>query len=157
MLEAPQSSPVPPPRGIYATKCDEKGRLKLPANFQEFLGTEKLFVTSLDGRIARIYPISVWLENEILLASQTDDPDTAEDVSFIANKNGADAEIDGQGRVLLPTDLRRDLGLENSTVWVDYFSGGLNVYSKAVYEERERRAKQDQVEKLKKMRMKGLK
>jgi MraZ protein len=65
----PRPAPVEPPRGTYQARVDEKGRLKLPAVFQQYLtdlGETKVFVTSLDVRIARIYPISVWKENEIL-------------------------------------------------------------------------------------------
>jgi MraZ protein len=146
-----------PPRGVYPARVDEKGRLKLPVNFQHFLGDEKLFITTLDTRIARIYPISVWEQNEKILFDQTDETETAEDLSFVANHYGADGEIDAQGRVLLPTELRRSLDLENQPVWLDYFQGAINVVSKTVYEERQRRALENLGDKLKVMKKRGLK
>ena len=51
------------PRGIYPARIDEKGRLKLPADFHRYLteiGATRVFVTSFDERIGRIYPIPVW-------------------------------------------------------------------------------------------------
>ena len=126
-------------------------------NFQQYLGNEKLFITTLDTRIARIYPISVWEQNEKLLFDQTDDTDAAEDLAFVANHFGADGDIDSQGRILLPTELRRTLNLENQPVRLDYFQGAINVVSEPVYEERQKRAMADLGEKLKAMKKKGLK
>jgi MraZ protein len=54
---------VEPPRGMYPARLDDKGRVKLPTSFQQFFGAlreKKLFVTSLDRRIAQIYPMVVW-------------------------------------------------------------------------------------------------
>jgi MraZ protein len=152
-----RQTPVEPPRGVYPARVDEKGRLKLPVNFQQFLGSEKLFITTLDTRIARIYPISAWQQNEKILFDQTDDTDTAEDVAFIANHFGADGEIDAQGRVLLPTELRRALNLESQPVWLDYFQSGVNVVGQQIYEERQKRALENLPGKLKAMKGKGLK
>lgn len=149
-----------PPRGIYPARVDEKGRLKLPAIFQQYLtdlGEKRVFVTSLDVRIARIYPISVWKENEILFDTATDDPEAAEDVKFIANDLGADSEIDGQGRVLVPQELRQMLSLENQTVWIECQKGRMNVYGKEVYEDRKRRAYENAADKLRALEKKGLK
>lgn len=145
-----------PPRGTHTARVDEKGRLKLPVAFQEFFGKQKLFVTTLDGRIARIYTIPVWMKNEALLFEQTDDPEVAERMAFRVNKYGADTEVDAQGRILLPPELRRLLELENQPVWVMYFKDGLNVYSKAAYEEVDRSVAEHQDD-LTTLRRKGFK
>ncbi len=68
-----ENAPVEPPNGRYNGKLDEKGRLKLPACFQEYLATipEKgLFVTSIDRSTAQIYPIAAWRANLKLLRGQ---------------------------------------------------------------------------------------
>lgn len=154
------AAPVEPPRGIYPARVDDKGRLKLPVTFQQFLGAsgdQRVFITSLDIRTARIYPISLWKENEKIFADQSaDDPEAAEDVSFLANDLGADSELDAQGRVLMPTDLRRNLNLEAQPVWLECYQGGINVYSKDVYEERQRRSRENLAEKIKALKKKGL-
>jgi MraZ protein len=150
-----------PPRGFFAAHVDEKGRLKLPVDVQTFLGgfgDEKLFVTSIDGRIARIYPISVWKGNEKVLEElATRDPDAAEALAFMANDFGADGKIDPQGRVMLPTDLRRTLALESQEVRLDCSPSFVNIYSPAEYEARKRQAQEGLAGKLKAAKMNGFK
>jgi MraZ protein len=160
--EKPQTTPVEPPRGFFSAHVDDKGRLKLPVELQQYftaIGDEKYFVTSVDDRIARIYPISVWKGNEkILEALATEDPDAAEALAFVANDYGAEAKVDPQGRMTLPTDLRRALALENQEVRLDCSQGGaINIYSKTEYEERKRKAKDSLAEKLKTAKLKGFK
>jgi MraZ protein len=157
----PKPTPVEPPRGFFPAHVDDKGRLKLPVNFQQYLGSlgdQKLFVTSIDGRTARIYPISVWEQNEIVLAEQaSEDPEAADDIGFMANHFGAEAKVDPQGRVTLPTGLRRDLSLENQEVRLDCFQGGIGIYNLAEYEARLRRASENLAGKLVAMKKKGFK
>jgi MraZ protein len=159
--EKPQTAPVEPPRGFFSAHIDDKGRLKLPVEVQQYfagVGDEKYFVTSVDDRIARIYPISVWKGNEKILEElATENPDAAEALAFIANDYGAEAKIDGQGRLTLPTDLRRGLALENQEVRLDCSLGAVNVYSKAEYEARKQQAKDMLAEKLKAAKQKGFK
>ena len=161
MEETPQPTPVDSPRGFFSAHVDDKGRLKLPVDLQQYLaaiGDDKLFVTSVDNRIARIYPISVWKGNEkVLEALATEDPESAEALSFVTNDYGADAKVDSAGRVTLPTDLRRDLALENQEVRLDWSQGAINVYSKAEYEARKRQAKDNLAEKLKVAKLRGFK
>jgi MraZ protein len=159
--EQPKTTLVEPPRGFFSAHVDDKGRLKLPVDLQQYLtaiGDEKFFVTSVDDRIARIYPISVWKGNEkVLEALATEDPDAADALLFVTNDYGAEAKVDPQGRVMLPTDLRRALALENQEVRLDWSQGAINVYSKTEYEARKRQAKDSLAEKLKAAKLKGFK
>src|SRR5271166_6726102 len=101
-----------PPLGIFQARCDDKGRLKLPANFFEYLkalSVDKVFITTVDMKLARIYPRKVWESNQNLFATAGENAEIAEDVAFIADLYGADSEIDAQGRILVPTELRRAL------------------------------------------------
>ncbi len=161
MDEKPQTTPVEPPRGFFSAHVDDKGRLKLPVELQQYftaIGDEKYFVTSVDDHIARIYPISVWKGNEKVLEElATEDPDAAEALAFVANDYGAEAKVDGQGRMTLPTDLRRGLALENQEVRLDCSLGAVNIYSKAEYEARKQKAKELLADKLKTAKLKGFK
>jgi MraZ protein len=90
-------------RGIYQSIVDDKGRLKLPADFERFLGEGAMvFLTSFDERAVRIYPVSEWKRVQESLHS-------AEGKALLsaANDVGGEAEIDRQGRVFLPAELRR--------------------------------------------------
>ncbi len=149
-----------PPRGMYPARLDDKGRLKLPAEFQRYLGglpVKKLFVTSLDRRIATIYPIAVWKENEKLFDTYTDDPEAAERVSFNAADLGSETEMDGQGRVQFSTDLRRDLGIENQPVRLQAYRGSIQVLSEAIYQARKAQASKSPEADVKTMQRAGLK
>jgi MraZ protein len=139
---------------------DEKGRLKLPSAIQQYLGRlgeTRVFVTTLDARTTRIYPISVWRSNEIFFENAGESSADAEDVALVANHFGADSEIDSQGRILVPTELRRQLKIEDAPVYLECFKGRINVHGKEMYEERQQRAMLNIEEKLKALEKKGLK
>ena len=136
--------PVEPPRGMFPARLDDKGRLKLPAPFQQYfagLPEKKLFVTSLDRRIAQIYPIAAWRENEKFFETYRDDPDAVQVVWFNANDLGADAEADSQGRVTFNPELRRELDLETSQLHMYSYRGRVEILTEALYQERRQRAK----------------
>ena len=128
---------------MYPGRLDEKGRLKLPADFQQYLNSlpeKKLFVTSLDRRIAQIYPVTVWRENERFFETFRDDPRRAKNIAFNAADLGADAEMDGQVRILFPPELRRELNMENQPVRLFAYRGRIEVLSDTIYQERRRDA-----------------
>jgi len=150
---------VEPPRGMYPGRLDDKGRLKLPAHFQQYfaaLREKKLFVTSLDRRIAQIYPIPVWRQNEKFFESYREDPVAARKVAFNAADLGAEAEMDSQGRILFSSDLRRELGIENQPVRLFAYRGRIEVLSEKLYEERKREAAQTAAEDVTKLEAAGL-
>ena len=160
---APGSGGLPvvePPHSIAQARVDDKGRLKLPAEFWEYLkqlGAEKVFITSVDLQLARIYPIPVWKGNENLFANAGDLAELAEDIAYIAKYYGGDSEIDAQGRVLMPAALRKELSLEAAPVWLDCYNGRINVAGKAIHEARFHRAMANLGEKVKTLEKKGLK
>src|SRR4029077_17535746 len=93
------------PHSIAQASVDEKGRLKLPAEFVEYLESikvTKVFITTFDLRQARIYPMSVWKVNEALFENSGENAAAAERLAFLAKVYGGDAGIDKSGRVLLP-------------------------------------------------------
>ena len=150
---------VEPPRGMYPARLDDKGRLKLPASFQQFfsaLREKKLFVTSLDRRIAQIYPMAVWRENEKFFDSYREDPKIARNVAFNAADLGAESEMDAQGRVLFSPELRRELGIENQPVRLFAYRGRIEVLSEKIYEERRREAGQTAADDVAKLEGAGL-
>jgi len=151
---------VEPPHSIAQARVDDKGRLKLPAEFWEYLkqlGVEKVFITTIDLRLARIYPIPLWKSNENLFANAGDLAELAEDVAYIAKYFGGDSEIDAQGRVLMPAALRKELSLESQPVWLDCYNGRINVAGKEIHEERFHRAMANLGEEVKTLATKGLK
>lgn len=96
-------------RGNAPARIDDKGRLKVPNAFRSLLESKhgrELFLTSLTGEYVRIYPMPVWLAIEQKLA---DMPSThPSKLRFLDRVNyfGSAAELDIQGRVLIPVRLR---------------------------------------------------
>ena len=146
------------PHSIAQASVDEKGRLKLPAEFLEYLEALKVtrvFITTFDLRLARIYPMRVWEVNEKLFENSSDP--AAERLALLAKAYGGNAEIDKSGRVLLPAKLREALDLEKQPVWLDVYHGRINVVTKQVHEERMQLAKANMSEDLKALEKLGLK
>ena len=149
-----------PPHSIAQASVDEKGRLKLPAEFLEYLEAlkvTKVFVTTFDLRQARIYPMRVWDVNVALFQNSGENAAAAERLAFLAKVYGGDAEIDKSGRVLLPAKLREALGLEKQPVWIDEYHGRINVVSKKIYDERMQLAQANMSDDLKTLEKMGLK
>jgi MraZ protein len=148
---AEKSASVDHPRGTYSARVDDKGRLKLPADFHKYLselGAVKVFVTSFDKRIGKIYPIPVWKEIEAKLEAGNGTGRRGKALLFVANDLGGDAEVDAQGRMLIPAELRRELKIENDQVRLNYYRGSIQFLSSAVYEEEKRRLEQEALEAL---------
>ena len=96
-------------RGNAPAKIDDRGRLKMPAGFRTVIQQEhgrELFVTSLTGDSVRIYPMPVWLDVENRLAKMPSTHPARMKFLDRVNFYGQLAELDPQGRVLIPTRLR---------------------------------------------------
>ena len=135
-----------PPDAMYPARMDDRGRLKLPSLLEEYvksLENKRLFVTSLDRRIAQIYPINLWRETKKFLEDFTAEPDAAENLLFNALDLGSEAEMDNQARVLFSPELRRELGLEDQAVRVYVTVGRIEVLSPQIYERRKGKASQN--------------
>jgi transcriptional regulator MraZ len=66
----------------------------------------ELFVTSLSGEYVSVYPMPVWLEVEQKLAQMPSTHPSKLRYLDRVNYFGQAAELDGQGRVLIPVRLR---------------------------------------------------
>jgi len=96
-------------RGNHPTRVDEKGRLKVPAEFKRLIdekyGTQ-FYITSLDGKVAQVYPFEEWQRIEEKLAKLSNFNPTKKKFLNRTNYYGQLVEIDGQGRVLIQALLR---------------------------------------------------
>ena len=110
-------------RGNHPTRVDEKGRLKVPAEFKRVIdekyGTE-FYITSLDGRVAQIYPFEEWEQIEQKLAGLSTFNPTKKKFLSRTNYWGQQVEMDGQGRLLLPQLLREAAQIKGEVAVVGY-------------------------------------
>jgi MraZ protein len=94
---------------------DEKGRLKVPADYkhvvEEKYASGKFYVTSWDGTAAMLYPMEEWekIERDVQKKSATDPH--RKRFLMATSYYGQEAEMDAQGRLLLPQLLREKAGL----------------------------------------------
>jgi MraZ protein len=112
-------------RGNAPTRVDEKGRLKLPAEFKRVVEekySEKFYITSLDGKIAHLYPFEEWERIEQKLAGLSNFNPTKKRFLTRTNYYGAVVEMDGQGRLLLPQLLREEAGLKGDVAVLGYLN-----------------------------------
>jgi MraZ protein len=96
-------------RGNHPARIDEKGRLKIPAEFKRVIDekyAQKFYITSLDGVVAQVYPFEEWERIEQKLASLSTFNPTKKKFLTRVNYYGQVVEMDGQGRVLVPQILR---------------------------------------------------
>jgi MraZ protein len=102
-------------RGNHPTRVDEKGRLKVPADFKKVIdekyGTQ-FYITSLDGKVAQVYPFEEWERIEQKLAGLSTFNPTKKKFLDRTNYWGQQVEMDGQGRLLIPQLLRESAQLK---------------------------------------------
>ena len=96
-------------RGNHPTRVDEKGRLKVPAEFKRVVDEKygnQFYITSLDGKSAMVYPFEEWQRIEEKLSNLSTFNPTKKKFLNRTNYYGQVVEMDGQGRVLVPALLR---------------------------------------------------
>ena len=112
-------------RGNYTARIDEKGRLKVPTAFRRYIEDKygpAVYVTSLTGDCARIYPLPEWesIEQRLNLVPSMDPARR----KFLDRTNyyGQQATIDNQGRVLVPPLLRRSAAVIGDVAVLGYLT-----------------------------------
>ena len=112
-------------RGNSPATVDEKGRLKLPSTFKAELetfakgegrGGLRHYLTSLDGRSARLYPMAVWEEIEARLEKLPSTNPAKRRFLEVTSYYGSEVEPDAQGRFVIPPILREAAQLAGEIV-----------------------------------------
>jgi MraZ protein len=90
-----------------SVKIDPKGRLRIPAHALSALGgCTEFFITSEDGKSARVYPLNIWNEVEKRLAGTAVRNGNTQKLLIRAKYFGQTVTMDRHGRVLIPVVLR---------------------------------------------------
>ena len=119
--------------GEYNHTIDAKGRLIIPSKFRETLGDEFVVTKGLDGCLF-VYDNKEWSAFEEKLKSlPLTNKDARQFVRFFL-AGATLAEVDKQGRILVPANLRQFAGLEKEVVLVGVASR-VEIWSKAKWEE----------------------
>lgn len=95
--------------GSWKHTLDPKGRIFIPANYREALGENFTIGLNNDLRTIAFYPKERWDEKckQLSCIPETDIVGRNY-IRFILSHAYANSNLDNQGRVLIPTDLRDD-------------------------------------------------
>jgi len=118
--------------GEYQHTIDSKGRVIMPAKFREELG-EKFVVTKGLDNCLFVYPNEEWrnLEQKLRTLPLTSKEARAFIRFFFAG--AAECEVDKQGRILIPANLREHASLEKDIVIIGV-SGRVEIWSKEAWD-----------------------
>jgi len=109
-------------RGNHPARVDEKGRLKVPAEFKRVVDEKysggQYYITSLDGKRAQIYPFEEWQRIEEKLARLSTFNPTKKKFLDRTNYYGQVVEMDNQARLLVPSLLREAAQLKGEVAVV---------------------------------------
>ena len=107
-------------KGEYKHSIDAKGRLAMPAKLREELGEHFTVTKGLDGCLS-VYPEAEWkrLEDKIRTLGNGE---KARRVKRYYFANAFDAQLDAQGRILIPNHLRQRAKLEKEVVVAGIFN-----------------------------------
>ena len=101
--------------GRFAHTLDAKGRLAVPARFREGLADGLVLTRGID-RCLSVYPMAAWMPlAERVSALPFSDPD-ARNLRRMVFAEAVDLGLDGQGRILVPPELRRYAEIERDAV-----------------------------------------
>ncbi|MBO4410963.1 MAG: division/cell wall cluster transcriptional repressor MraZ [Lachnospiraceae bacterium] len=104
--------------GTYSHALDSKGRLIIPAKLREELGDGFVITKNMD-RCLSIYPKAEWDKlteklNDLPLISS----EPARKINRLIFGNSSEPEVDKQGRILIPADLRKHANLSKDVTLV---------------------------------------
>jgi MraZ protein len=100
--------------GNPKTRMDDRGRLKLPAEFKSFIdkkygkGFNAFYITSRDGETAEIYPMPEWQQHLAKIFKMPQSLPARQKLLDRYNLYGDRVDMDPQGRLLLPEELRNE-------------------------------------------------
>jgi MraZ protein len=108
-------------RGQFEHAIDAKGRTSFPSRFRELLAAESaprvVLTNALFDRCLHLFPLRAWEELEAKIAEMPQfEPNV---VAFRRRYLSAavECDIDKQGRILVPPQLREHASLEKDVVW----------------------------------------
>ena len=102
-------------RGLSTITVDAKGRLAIPARFREILNTlaspDLVLTLNPWDRSLWLYPVAEWDVIDAKLSALSDFDRQSRRTKQIMRGYAVDCACDGQGRILLPPQLREVAGI----------------------------------------------
>ena len=108
-------------RGNCPTRLDEKGRLKIPADFKREIDRSydaQFYITSFDGAVIKLYPLREWELFEQKVNSTAASHQKLEKFRDVTSYYGQQLEMDTQGRLTVAEWLRNKFKLKGEVAVV---------------------------------------
>lgn len=119
--------------GEYRHTIDEKGRIIIPAKFREELGHSFVVTRGLDNCLF-VYPAPEWSQLEQKLKTLPFTRSDARAFTRFFFSGATEVELDKQGRVNVPGNLRQYAKLEKECVVLGV-SNRVEIWSKRIWED----------------------
>lgn len=113
---------------------DAKNRIFLPAKFREELGTDLVLAQSITGKCIRVYSHDNWMKFEEKINALPEIE--LDDGLFWLFANAERVEVDAQGRIAVPQELRQYAGLNKDIVSVGR-GERMEIWDEAEFESRQ--------------------
>jgi MraZ protein len=101
--------------GTYEYRIDEKGRTSLPPRFRDDLRQGMVMTQGLEKCIT-VYSLGEWQKISDKLAAQSANRSKSRRMGRFTFATAFMADLDGQGRVAIPTPLRKYAGIDDVAV-----------------------------------------
>lgn len=118
--------------GEYHHSIDEKGRMIIPAKFRDALGASFVMTRGLDNCLF-LYPMAEWAIMEQKLKALPLMKSDARAFTRFFLSGATDCELDKQGRINIPSNLRQHAKLDGNAVVIGV-SNRVEVWSKELWE-----------------------
>ena len=108
-------------RGVNTLTLDTKGRMAIPKKYRDSLEqccASQLVITIDKDRCLLLYPLPEWQEIERKLNQLPSFNKAARNLQRLYIGHASDVEMDVQGRLLLPPELRRFANLQKQAVLI---------------------------------------
>ena len=102
-------------KGTFKHNIDSKGRLIIPAKIRDSLGSSFVVTVGVDDCLS-LYSIEEWENFTENLDRQSNNKANIRMLKRYFRSNAADVEMDSQGRVVIPQDLRDSAGITKEVV-----------------------------------------
>ncbi|MCX8027961.1 MAG: division/cell wall cluster transcriptional repressor MraZ [Thermodesulfovibrionales bacterium] len=125
--------------GTYYYTIDQKGRVIIPVPLRELLLTKynntKIFITNAPfDKCLHVFPLAEW---SVLEEKLKDKPKTDRSIQFFIRRvfaSAVECDIDKQGRLMIPYELRQNASLTGDIAIVGAFDR-LEIWDRAKWEE----------------------
>lgn len=123
--------------GKHLHTLDDKGRVSVPAQFRRLLPKEGLYIgKGMEGSLI-LYPPHKWEKVRDGLASLSRNNRKNRDIIREFSQYIRPVNIDGQGRITIPSDLLEIAGITHEVIFLGFLDS-IELWSAALYAGREK-------------------